>query len=119
MQDYTLYSVTWDKYMGSKIDSVTLFFYPSTSYHEVGEYNVPEDEKHMIFYAERKDRSWDWVMIVNPQAISENPQATIPDITVLIERKKYSLRDALIYVMKKADVLEEEANENDVYNSLF
>lgn len=92
----TLTGVCWDKWMGSDIDTILLHFDQAKEKNLVDEFEVPENEKHMVFYSETEDgKNLVWVEIVNPQSIYEREHATLPDITVKIKDKKYSLKEII------------------------
>lgn len=98
-----LKSVVWDKYMESDIDSVTLVFDEHTENSLVGEFEVPEEEMHVVFYSEKKDNgSWDWVEIVNPAGVINSENATLPDISVKIDGNVYDLQKALEIIINAA-----------------
>ena len=56
-------------------------------------FEVPNNEKHAVYYSKTKDGSkLVWVEIVDPQAVYESENPTLPDITVKIKDKTYSLK---------------------------
>ncbi len=92
----TLTGVTWDKYLDTDIDTILLHFDKTKEINYVDEFEVPEDEKHMVFYSETEDSSkLVWVEIVDPQAVYESENPTLPDITVKIKDKTYSLKELI------------------------
>ncbi|MGC4018936.1 MAG: hypothetical protein QM793_06735 [Muricomes sp.] len=97
-----LKSVTWDKYMDSDIDSMTLFFDEHTDNSKVGEFEVPEEESHLVFYSESKGAGlWNWIMIVNPESVVGDAKATLPDISIQIGEKVYMLQEAVKQLVGK------------------
>jgi len=91
-----LKSVTWDKYMDSDIDSVTLFFEDCANDSLFGEFETREDEKHLVVYSKRKnDEVLNWIQVVNPQEVLKNRAITLPNISVRVDGKFYSLREVL------------------------
>lgn len=91
-----LKSVSWDKYMGTDIDSVTLFFEEQSKDSFVEEFDVPEEEKHLVFFSKRKDEKFlNWAMVVNPASVANNETATLPDITIKIGKEIYSLQEVV------------------------
>ena len=91
-----LKGVVWDKYLGSEIDQMTIFFNRSSANTEVGEFEVPETERHMVFYASDKNNgAFSWVSIVNPDDVFKRTKATLPDITVKVKEKTYELKDLI------------------------
>ena len=92
----TLTGVSWDKYLGTDIDTVLLHFDQTKEKNLVDEFEVPENEKHMVFYSETEDKKkLIWVEIINPKSIYERDKATLPDITVKIKDKKYSMKEII------------------------
>ena len=91
-----LKGVTWDKYLGTDIDEMTVFFDQPTEDTEVGEFVVPENEKHMVFFAkgERTGKLF-WIAVVNPKEVSRHSKATLPDIPVMVKDKTYSFREVV------------------------
>ncbi len=89
-----LKSVVWDKYMGTDFDSVTLFFVEGSKSHLVGEFEVPENEMHSVYYCGNyDDGDVRWIEIVDPQSIIGKPNSTLPDIKIKTEGKSHSLYD--------------------------
>jgi hypothetical protein len=91
-----LKNVVWEKYMDSDIDSVVLFFEARTDNSVVGEFDVPDEEMHMVFYSQRKDNGmWNWVEIVNPQEVAKQKNVTLPNISVKVEGNVYGLKELI------------------------
>lgn len=91
-----LTGVTWDKYLGTDINEIVLFFDQSEDETEVDEYDVPEEEMHMIFYAEKKkDGSLVWVSVVNPEDVFNHEKATLPQLKVRVKDKTYDFRELI------------------------
>ena len=90
----TLTGVSWDKYLGTDIDTILLRFEQTKEKNLVDEFEVPENEKHMVFYSKTADeKKLVWLEIVNPKSIYEREKATLPDIIVKIKDKKYTLKE--------------------------
>ncbi len=92
----TLTGVSWDKYLGTDIDTVLLHFDQTKEKNLVSEFEVPENEKHMVFYSETEDKEkLVWVEIINPKSVYEREKATLPDIIVKIKDNKYTLKEII------------------------
>lgn len=100
-----LQSVTWDKWMGSDVDTVTLFFEESSGNGFVDEFDVSENENHMVLYKTNPENGeWIWVMIVNPMDVLNHQNAAMPDIVVTIDDNSYTLRETVqLLVSKKSN----------------
>ena len=102
-----LQSATWDKWMNSDIDMITLYFVGRSDYGLVGEFDVPENEMHMVLYSKDYDRDiLNWFEIVNPQDVAKRKDATLPDVKVRIDGVVYALQEAVKLIV-------ETSGEND------
>lgn len=90
-----LISATWDKYMGTEIDSVTLFFADNYKKSLVDEFEVPDDEKYLFYYAMDEDGSWNWLEIVNPAELAKAQNPTLPDLRIGVNGVMYSVHDVV------------------------
>ena len=100
-------SVVWNRDSG--IDSVTITFEYYDKRHLVGEFEVPWEEMHSVYYsAKDTDGSWVWVEIVNPQDVVEHEDATLPDITVQVNGSKYPLRDVIVQLVKEHETTDQD-----------
>ena len=105
-----LKSVTWGKYLDTDIDSVTLFWDNGKFRSFVGEFDVPWEELHSVYYSRSEDGKIEkWIEIVNPQDVVEHEDATLPDITVQVNGSKYPLRDIIVQLVKE----HETTNQDD------
>lgn len=97
----TLTGFSWGKYLGTDIDTILLHFDQTKEKNLVDEFEVPENEKHMVFYSKTEDeKKLAWIEIVNPQSVYEQEKATLPEITVKIKNRKYALKEIIDLLVK-------------------
>jgi len=90
-----LKGVVWDKYLGTELNEVTLFFDRPAKNTEVGEFDIPEEEMHMAFYSSREsDGLLTWVSVVNPEDVYLNG-GTLPTVPITVKGKEYSLKEVI------------------------
>ena len=91
-----LKNIMWGKHWDTDIDTITLFLDDTSKDSVVGEFEVPENEKYMLYYSETKDEKFlNWIMVVNPEGILKGENISIPNVTVIYEDKKFSLQEII------------------------